>query len=127
MSSQFHPITPLIVQWRERAAELRRWADANGAAIAHEAAANQLELAIDATADELLTIGRAAAESGYSTDHLSSLVRQGRIPNAGRKNTPRLRRSDLPMRPKNVARASRRRYDAVADARALLSRQGDTQ
>jgi hypothetical protein len=46
-----------------------------------------------------LSLGEAAAETGYSADHLGRLVRQGRIPNAGRKNAPRVLRSDLPRKP----------------------------
>jgi hypothetical protein len=36
--------------------------------------------------------------SGYSADHLGELVREGKIPNAGRKNAPLIRRLDLPMK-----------------------------
>ena len=40
----------------------------------------------------------AAQVSGYSADHLGSLVRQGKLPNVGRKNAPRVRRTDLPIK-----------------------------
>ena len=45
-----------------------------------------LEEALAAENDEVLTLQRAAAESGYSADHLGRLVREGKIPNAGRPN-----------------------------------------
>ncbi|MDE2782551.1 MAG: hypothetical protein OXK77_06320, partial [Gemmatimonadota bacterium] len=40
----------------------------------------------------------AARESGYSADHLGRLVRDGRIPNAGRPGAPRIARTDLPRK-----------------------------
>ena len=75
--------------------------------------------------DEVLSLKEAAVISGYSADHLGRLVRQGRVQNVGRKNAPKLRRGDLPKHPKGMARAHRDGYDPVADARALLSRQGE--
>ena len=50
-------------------------------------------------ADELLTLAQAARESGYSADHLRLLTRQSRLPNAGRRRAPRLRRRDIPRKP----------------------------
>jgi hypothetical protein len=41
----------------------------------------------------------AARESGYSAEHLGRLIRTGRIPNAGRRSAPRVRRGDLPAKP----------------------------
>jgi hypothetical protein len=49
--------------------------------------------------DVPLTLSEAAAESGYSVDHLSRLLRSNRLPNAGRRYSPRIRRGDLPRRP----------------------------
>lgn len=51
-----------------------------------------------ADAGELLTLEEAAERSGYSTDHLSRLIRQGTLPNAGRRHAPRLRAADLPRK-----------------------------
>ncbi|MFL5516646.1 MAG: hypothetical protein ACJ8DJ_10845, partial [Gemmatimonadales bacterium] len=62
----------------------------------------------------------------YSVDHLARLIREGRLPNAGRHGSPRVRAADLPLRPrKDVAADPGRTYDPVADARALLGRQGE--
>lgn len=46
-----------------------------------------------------LTPAQAAEVSRYSADHLKRLIRDGKIPNAGRPNAPLIRRSDLPLRP----------------------------
>jgi hypothetical protein len=46
--------------------------------------------------DETLNLQEAARECGYSADHLGRLLRDGKLPNAGRPNAPRIRRRDLP-------------------------------
>ena len=60
--------------------------------------ADQLEAVLGREDSEILTPQEAARESGYSTDHLGRMVREGRIPNAGRPGAPRIRRSDLPRK-----------------------------
>jgi len=51
---------------------------------------------------EALSLPQAASESGYSADHLAREVRVGRIPNAGRRGAPRIRRGDLPRKPGRI-------------------------
>ena len=71
-----------------------------------------------ALSDELLNLDQAAEESGYSVDHLSRLVRSGKLPD---RRTPGshgrivLRRSDLPHKPKA-------RHSRDADVHDLASR-----
>ena len=48
---------------------------------------------------EVLTLAEAARLSGFSPDHLGRLIRSGHIDNAGRSGAPRIRRSDLPIKP----------------------------
>lgn len=84
--------------WRERSLLLKDWAAADGAAKAWEQAAAELEECLARHEAETLNLQEAAAESGFSADHLGRLVRLGRIPNAGRKNAPRIRRKDLPRK-----------------------------
>ena len=88
----------LPVRWRERAADLRRWGAADGAATAWECAAVELENALRRHGDALLTLTEAANESGYSVDHLGREIAHSKIPNAGRPHAPRVRRSDLPKK-----------------------------
>lgn len=49
---------------------------------------------------EALTLDQAVEESGYSRDHLSRLIADGKIPNAGKKGAPRMHRCDMPRKPK---------------------------
>ena len=110
----------LPAAWRARAADLRRYG-ADGPARALEAAATELDAALREHADEVLTLAEAARESGYSTRRLRELLADGTIPQAGRRGAPRIRRGDLPRRPRRKAATS---YDPAADAAALLRRAG---
>jgi hypothetical protein len=58
----------------------------------------EYDCAVRKQLDRLLTLTEAAEMSGYSADHLGRCVRDGMIPNAGRPNSPRIRRADLPLR-----------------------------
>lgn len=90
-------VAELVVAWRARAAELKPYAPA--AAQAFETASLELEQALRTAAAEALNLRQAARESGYSEDHLGELLRQGKIPNAGRPHAPRILRSELPRKP----------------------------
>lgn len=107
-------------QIRAKAAELRDSFGDEARALTLEWAASLLECAIRKHADERLTLAEAALRSGYSSDHLARLVRDGRVPNAGRRGSPRIRAGDLPARaPRAVAAPCPRAYDPGADARAI--------
>ena len=88
----------LSEKWRGHAETLRAFG-ATSQAEAVEQCAADLERALAADNDELLTRGQAARISGYSADHLGRLVRQGSLPNMGRARAPRFRRGDLPRKP----------------------------
>jgi hypothetical protein len=84
-------------EWRALAAQQRRLgADAQARIL--EFCADELAAALLHAGDELLSLSRAAQESGYSADHLSRMVREGRIPNSGRHSKPLIRRKDLPAK-----------------------------
>lgn len=110
-SMQTSLVGQLATEWRARATELRKWAAAEGAACALETAAEELDCSLRAERDEVLSLGEAAKESGYSADHLGREVRNGRIPNVGRLHSPAVRRGDLrrkrggllnPVKPANI-------------------------
>jgi hypothetical protein len=90
----------LLSQWRERAAHLQQFGDPNSARLWHLAAA-ELERALASVADETLSLVEAARVSGYTADYLGHLIKTGKLPNAGRKGAPRIRRQDLPQKRSN--------------------------
>jgi hypothetical protein len=64
-----------------------------------DVAIQDLTALIDTMGNELLTLTEAAHRSGYTREHLGRLVVSGEIPNAGRRNAPRIRVLDLPRKP----------------------------
>lgn len=109
----------LANRWRSEAALLRAYGH-ESTALACERHAAELEEALRAAEEETLTLAEAARESGYSERRLREMLAEGRIPNAGRKHAPRIRRADLPRKARRQAPAGG--YDPVADARAILGR-----
>ena len=89
--------------WRETASELRRFG-AVGQACTLEQCADDLDEAWRDWQQEPLTLEEAGEKSGYSADHLGRLVREGKIPNAGRSGAPRIARRDLPVKSHQTAR-----------------------
>ena len=83
--------------WRQRAEFLSEYGDPNVARL-WLIAATELEQAQLTQGEETMTLVEAARLSGYSADHLGSLIRSGKIPNYGRRNAPRIRRCDLPTK-----------------------------
>jgi len=51
---------------------------------------------------ETLTIGEAAAESGYSKSHLYTLLSEDSLANVGTKGAPRVLRRDLPRKARST-------------------------
>ena len=90
-------VRKLPAAWRSRAKTLRRYGS-EPPAIALERCADELEATIRDRDETTLSLVEAARESGYSRDHLGRLVRDGKIPNAGRPNAPRIARRHLPRK-----------------------------
>ena len=86
-------------KWGTEAEALRRRNARVSAAELCEEILNDFDAFVAAESEVSLNLQEAAAEAGYSPDHLGALVRQGKIANAGRPNAPRIRRSDLPRKP----------------------------
>lgn len=88
-----------LEKWSAEAETLkRRAALVDGAALLTEVLADFVAVT-RGDADDTLNLQEAARESGYSADHLGRLLRDGKLPNAGRANAPRIRRRDLPRKP----------------------------
>jgi hypothetical protein len=89
----------LLERWIARRDYFKRYgAVVDGARVLDECVGELEELFREQDSD-LLSLTEAAEASGYSSDHLSRLVRQGQLPNMGRRHRPRVRRGDLPQKP----------------------------
>ena len=112
----------LPAEWRTQAERLREYgADAQAKAV--DRCANRLEEALGQEGDALLTLPEAAEESGYSSDHLGRLVREDKIPNAGRPGAPLIARRDLPIKatPGDAAVPHRNRISDTTNAQIVRS------
>ncbi len=87
----------VVLQWRDDAETLRRRGVAAHAMLL-ESCAEELESALQQQHDELLNVTEAARVSGYSREHLGRLLKEGRIPNAGQRSAPKIRRGNLPTK-----------------------------
>ncbi|MCZ0934952.1 MAG: hypothetical protein OXJ54_07200 [Gemmatimonadetes bacterium] len=87
----------LPANWRKQAKALRRYGS-EPPAVALERCATELEATLIQRDETTLSLVEAGRESGYSADHLGRLVREGKIPNAGRPGAPRIARVDLPRK-----------------------------
>ncbi len=65
-----------------------------------DSVATDHEQVLDAWHTESLTLQQAAEESGFSSNTLQQSVASGKIPNAGQHGSPRIRRGDLPYKPR---------------------------
>ena len=93
-----HTLNAFRDRWLMRRDELRRLrALVDGAALC-EALLADLDATVRAEDGVALSLRDAAHLCGYSADHLGRLVRAGILPNAGRRNAPRVRLADLPRR-----------------------------
>ncbi len=63
-----------------------------------EDVASELEAVLREHELEALTLEQAVAESGLSYSALEKALRQHRLPNAGTKGAPRIRRRDMPRK-----------------------------
>jgi|SRR5580704_2149062 hypothetical protein len=111
----------LLDRWTARKNEYARVHATVDAAKLLAEVLSDIEQVVALQANAVLTLETAAARSGYSKDHLARLIREGKIPNAGRRGAPRIRTVDLPARGQDtslpVAVRGRALYDALTDAR----------
>lgn len=118
------PLRALILTWRDRAAVVRQEGFLVGADII-ERRADELEACLASIGEAELSIAQAAAETGYSSDHLRRYLRENPQLNRGRHGKPKIRRDDLPRKARrSLAAQTPKLYDAAADARSIMSRQG---
>ena len=99
-------VETLPATWRRQAKALRRYGGETPAVVLDRCAAD-LEATLQELDETTLSLVEAASESGYSADHLGRLVRDGKIPNAGRPGAPRIARRHLPRKAAAVPRLAR--------------------
>ena len=101
----------LASNWRDEAKIIAKRGDERVALVLRQLA-DEVTQAVRAEEDEPLTLAEASRVSGFSADHLGRLIRDGSIPNAGRRGSPRIRRGDVPLkapgRASHVARSQLR-------------------
>ncbi len=90
-------VEALPADWRKQAKTLRRYGGETPAT-AIERCADDLEATLVERDETTFSLVEASRESGYSADHLGRLVRDGKIPNAGRPGAPRIALKDLPRK-----------------------------
>ena len=116
-------VRSLPVTWRRRAKALRRYG-VETPATALERCAAELEDTIVERDETTYSLVEASRESGYSADHLGRLVRDGKIPNAGRPGAPRIAHRDLPRKahvPAEPRLAEKRRSGEFSNAQIVQS------
>ena len=121
-------VEALPATWRRQAKALRQYGG-DTPAVALESCAAELEATLRKRDQTTLSLTEAARESGYSADHLGRLVRDGRIPNAGRPGAPRIARRNLPCKtgaakPRLAARPSLREISTVQIVQSVIERGG---
>jgi|SRR5580704_8092610 hypothetical protein len=88
----------LIEEWSRRRDELRLLkASVDGATLIDKFLGEFRDLVANEE-DITLSLTEAAEYSGYSRRQLGRLVRENKIPNAGRRNAPRIRIKNIPLK-----------------------------
>ena len=113
----------LATGWLEEAETLDRFRDTRGAEVTRMLA-GELRAAIVLHEAEVLNLSEAADASGYSRDHLRHLIKNGTLPNAGKRGNPGVRRSDLPVKPGGGKERQGGGFDASEEARKVVGRIG---
>ena len=91
----------LPARWRQEADLFRRRGQ-EGQAQMVDSLAGELERELHEWLTESLTLTEASVESGYSYNHLQHALSNGSLPNAGVEGSPRIRRCDLPRKPRQT-------------------------
>jgi hypothetical protein len=90
-------IAELEAKWTRR---LNEWRELDVSLSGEKIAAEVLgDLHAMRDGDDSVTLTEAHLIGGYSVDRLQKLVASGEIQNVGRRNRPRIRRADVPVKP----------------------------
>lgn len=109
------------VRWRSRREEWTRLGvQVDGGAVCAEVLAD-LELLWAAEDEAELDLQEAAVASGYCTDHLRRLAREGRLPCIRRGRRMYFRAAELPRKSMRTDELAIGPYDPLADARQVAA------
>jgi len=98
MMTKDDAVVALVTTWKRLAETFSAWGAEDQAGVLTRCTA-ELEAVLRKAEEEPLTLAEAARQSGYSADHLGRLLRAGKLPNAGRHNSPAILRKHLPIKP----------------------------
>ena len=115
----------LVAEWRQLAAQVRRFGDHHLATVLDECA-RQVSVRTREWLLEELSLGEAAEYSGMTYDTLQRKVGEGAIPNQGRKGSPRVRRCDLPAKAPGAPKSVSEDVHDLVDRIELAKRKGDS-
>jgi hypothetical protein len=111
----------LLVRWRFRQQEWSRLgARVDGGLVCAEVLAD-LDLLWTTEDEAELDLQEAAVTSGYCTDHLRRLAREGRLPCIRKGRRMYFRIADLPRKSVRVDELAIGPYDPLADARQVAA------
>ena len=111
-----------LARWRTRQSEWARIGALVDGARVCEDMLQDFEAVTRAEDDAELTLSEAAAESGYSSDHLRRLHRLGKLPAYRKGRNLFFRLGELPSKPRAPKFSP---YDPVADARRVTSQRDE--
>lgn len=99
----------LISLWRKQSTLYERDGVVSTARVLQRCA-DELALCLRQAGEIAVGLNEAARHSGYAPDTLGRMVRDGRLTNYGRKNAPKVRLADLPLRPSRLPLPSPSRH-----------------
>jgi len=111
-----------VIRWRTRLSERARIGALVDGAKVCEDVLEDFERLRGLRIDAALSLSEAAAESGYSGDHLRRLHRLGKLPAHRKGRNLFFRSGDLPRKPTAPKLSP---YDPVADARRVISQRNE--
>jgi hypothetical protein len=91
------PLERLLSRWRSDADVLEEHGAIDRASGLRKAA-KDVESALEETELESLTIEQAVEEGGYTYSAIEKGLRNGELPNVGKRGSPRIRRGDIPRK-----------------------------
>src|SRR5437868_1841826 len=94
-TDQIHDLDAAFAWWERFASDCEELDTHVSASMLTRKVISSLRDIVHRDLNQALTLTEAARRSGNSVGHLGRLIRQGKLPNAGRKFAPKIRAGDL--------------------------------